>query len=330
MKITRVIGIVLAIVAFDVAARSQTVTPSSDSNLRVILLGTAGGPVINPERLGISTLVVAGSEQLLFDAGRGLTFALARLSIRASTVTKIFLTHLHSDHVVSLPELLLFPWASQGRKTPLQIWGPEGTRAMTAHLSEAFAFDIHVRRDVDEKFSPEGITISATDVHEGVVYEASGVKVTAFVVDHGAVRPALGYRVDYGGHSVVLSGDTRPTDNLVKFANGADVLVHELGRPKDDPALVGPPDELLPGGSGNTREQARTIAAHHTDAAEAVRVFQRINPRLVVFSHANVSPVETLATVKRGYTGRLEFGSDLMTINIGSEITIRPFERSDR
>jgi len=133
MKITRVIGIVLAIVAFDVAARSQTVTPSSDSNLRVILLGTAGGPVINPERLGISTLVVAGSEQLLFDAGRGLTFALARLSIRASTVTKIFLTHLHSDHVVSLPELLLFPWASQGRKTPLQIWGPEGTRAMTAH-----------------------------------------------------------------------------------------------------------------------------------------------------------------------------------------------------
>ena len=101
---------------------------------------------------------------------------------------------------------------------------------MTEHLRDAFAFDIHVRRDVDEKFSPDGITISATDVREGVVYDASGVKVTAFLVDHGPVKPAFGYRIDYGGHSVVISGDTKPSDNLVKFARGVDVLVHEIGR----------------------------------------------------------------------------------------------------
>ena len=275
-------------------------------------------------------MVVAGSEQLLFDAGRGLTFALARLSIRASTITKVFLTHLHSDHIVSIPELYLFPWASSGRTTPLQIWGPEGTREMTEHLRDAFAFDIHVRRDVDERLSPEGITFSATDVREGIVYEASGVKVTAFLVDHGPVKPAYGYRIDYGGHSVVLSGDTKPSDNLVKFAHGVDVLVHEVGRSKDDPTLVGPPDEVLPGGAGITRRQARTIADHHTDAAEATHVFQRVNPRLVVFSHANSSPVETLATVRRGYSGRVEFGSDLMTIDIGNEITVRPFDRAIR
>ena len=238
-----------------------------------------------------------------------MTFALARLSIRASTVTKVFLTHLHSDHIVSIPELYLFPWASQGRKSPLQIWGPEGTGAMIAKLQEAFAFDIHIRRDVDEKFSPDGIRIVATDVAEGTVYEASGVKVTAFLVDHGLVKPAFGYRVDYGGHSVVLSGDTKPSDNLVKFASGADVLIHEVGRPKDDPGLNGPPDEPFPGGTGATRRQARTIADHHTDAAEAARVFQRVNPKLAVFSHANTSPAETLATVRRGYAGRVEFGS---------------------
>jgi ribonuclease Z len=314
----------------DSAAHSQAVTTDPVSSFRVILLGTAGGPVLNPERLGISTLVVAGTEQLLFDAGRGLTFALARLSIPASTVTKVFLTHLHSDHIISIPELYLFPWASQGRKTPLQIWGPEGTVAMTAKLKDAFAFDIHTRRDVDEKFSSDGITIDATDVGEGVVYEASGVKVTAFLVDHGPVKPAFGYRVDYGGHSVVFSGDTRPSDNLVKFASGADVLVHEVGRSKNDPALIGLLDEPLPGGTGLTRGQARAIADHHTDAAEAARLFQRVNPRLVVFSHANSSPVETLATVRREYAGRVEFGSDLMTIDIGREITIRPFERSGR
>jgi ribonuclease Z len=201
---------------------------------------------------------------------------------------------------------------------------------MTAKLKDAFAFDIHTRRDVDEKFSSDGITIDATDVGEGVVYEASGVKVTAFLVDHGPVKPAFGYRVDYGGHSVVFSGDTRPSDNLVKFASGADVLVHEVGRSKNDPALIGLLDEPLPGGTGLTRGQARAIADHHTDAAEAARLFQRVNPRLVVFSHANSSPVETLATVRREYAGRVEFGSDLMTIDIGREITIRPFERSGR
>ena len=330
MKPALVIGIVTSLLVCDAAVHCQAVTAPSVATFKVILLGTAGGPTINAERLGISTLVVAGTEQLLFDAGRGLTFGLARLSIPASTVTKVFLTHLHSDHIVSVPELFLFPWASQGRKTPLRIWGPEGTSAMTAKLNEAFAFDIHTRRDVDEKFSPDGITIVATDVTEGIVYEASGVKVTAFLVDHGPVKPALGYRVDYGGHSVVFSGDTKPSDNLVKFARGADVLIHEVGRSKDDPALVGPPDELLPGLAGTTRGQAKTVAEHHTDAAEAARVFQRINPRLAVFSHANSSPVETLATVRRGYAGRVEFGSDLMTIDIGSEITIRPFERPGR
>lgn len=325
MKTALVIGIASAVLASSSAMRSQTTTGPSSSSLRVILLGTAAGPTINSDRLGISTLVVAGPEQLLFDAGRGLTFALARLSIPASTITKVFLTHLHSDHIVSLPELYLFPWA-QGRKAPLQIWGPEGTRAMTEHLSEAFSFDIHVRRDVDEKFSPEGITFQAMDVHEGVVYESSGVKVTAFLVDHGPVSPAFGYRVDYDGHSVVLSGDTRPSDNLVKFARGADVLIHEVARSKDDPALAGPADERFPGGPGYTRGQARAIAEHHTDAAEAAGIFQRVSPRLAVFSHANMPPAETLATVKRGYAGRVEYGSDLMTIEIGSDITVRPFE----
>jgi ribonuclease Z len=327
MKITLIMASMLALTAFSGAVQAQQAIANLDeSNLHVILLGTASGPTINAQRAGISTLVLAGTEKLLFDCGRGLTTSLARLSISASAITEVFLTHLHSDHVISLPELYLFPWASQGRKTPLQVWGPRGTKSMMNHLQEAFAFDIHIRRDVDEKFSPDGVKVISMDIGEGIVHDANDVKVTAFLVDHGPVKPSFGYRVDYRGRSVVISGDTKPSENLVTHSKGADVLIHEVGRSKQDPALIGPLDEILPGGSGNTRRQAKIIAEHHTDAAEAARIFQRVNPKLAVFSHANPSRAETLATVRQIYEGPVEFGTDLMRIDIGNQITVHPFD----
>ena len=199
---------------------------------------------------------------------------------------------------------------------------------MMNHLREAFAFDIHIRRDVDEHFSAEGIRVVATDIRQGVVYESNGVKVTAFLVDHGPVKPAFGYRLDYQGHSVVMSGDTRPSDNLVRFSQGVDLLIHEVGRAKDDPVFNGPPDEVV--GVGNTRQQLKVIANHHTDAVEAAGVFERVKPKLAVFSHANVSPAETLATVRKAYQGRVEYGADLMTIDIGDQIAVHRFEATNR
>jgi ribonuclease Z len=272
--------------------------------------------------------VIAGPERLLFDAGRNATGGMVRLGIKPAEMTRVFLTHLHSDHVIALPELMLFGWA-QGRTTPLEVWGPAGTRAMTQKLQEAFAFDIHVRRDVDEKTSPDGIKVVATDIREGVVYESHGVKVTAFLVDHGPVRPAFGYRVDFQGHSVTLSGDTKPSENLVRFAAGTDLLIHEVGRWKQDPQLTGPLDELLPH-TGLTRRQAKTIAAHHTDGVEAGTIFARVKPKLAVFSHYNADPKATLALVRRHYGGPVEFGTDLMTIAIGNHIIIRKFSTTDR
>jgi ribonuclease Z len=250
-----------------------------------------------------------------------MTTGLARVAINPADVTKVFLTHLHSDHIISLPELYLFPWASQGRRVPLQVWGPAGTRDMFRHLQAAFAFDIHIRRDVDEKFPADGIEVVATDIREGVVYDSDGVKVTAFLVDHRPVAPAFGYRIDYRGHSVAISGDTKPSDNLVRFAAGVDLLIHEVGRSKQDPALIGPPDELLPN-SRQTRGRAKTIADHHTDGTEAGTVFQRVKPRLAVFSHATPNPA-TLALVRQNYAGPVEFGEDLMTIEVGDVVEVR-------
>lgn len=329
MRIASIIPTLLFLTVADREIRSQEPTPvSTEADIRVVLLGTAGGPTFSAQRLGIATLVEAGSERLLFDAGRGLTTGMAKSATDPTEVTKVFLTHLHSDHVIALPELWLFAWA-QGRTVPLHVWGPEGTRAMMMHLQEAFASDVRVRRDVDEKFPGRGFEITATDINQGVVYEANGVRVTAFLVDHGPVKPAFGYRVDYRGRSVVLSGDTRPSDNLVKFASGADLLIHEVGRWKQDPALIGPPDERLPN-SRQTRGQAQTVAAHHTDGVEAGRVFQSAKPKLAVFSHFNGDPQRILSLVRQTYAGPVEFGEDIMTIDIGNTVTVHRFVGPNR
>ena len=329
MRIASALRTLLFLTVADRGIRSQEPPPvSTDADIRVVLLGTAGGPTFSAQRLGIGTLVEAGSERLLFDAGRSVTTGMAKLAIDPAGITKVFLTHLHSDHVISLPELWLFSWA-QGRTVPLQVWGPAGTRAMITHLEEAFAFDVHVRRDVDEKIPAHGVEITATDINEGVVYEANGVRVTAFLVDHGPVKPAFGYRVDYRGRSVVLSGDTRPTDNLVKFASGADLLIHEVGRWKQDPALIGAPDERLPN-SRQTRRQAQTVAAHHTDGVEAGRAFQAAKPKLAVFSHFNGDPQSILSLVRQNYAGPVEFGEELMTIDVGNTVSVHRFVAPSR
>jgi ribonuclease Z len=192
-------------------------------------------------------------------------------------------------------------------------------------LQEAFAFDIHVRK----LFPPDGVRVVATDIREGVVFESNGVKVTAFLVDHGDVAPAFGYRIDFRGRSVAISGDTRPSENLVKFASGVDVIIHEVGRWKQDPVLTGPPDELLPN-STQTRRLARAIAEKHTDGVEVGKVFDRVKPKLAMVSHYNVDPQATLALVRQHYPGPVEFGEDLMTIEIGSDVSVRRFTATGR
>jgi ribonuclease Z len=278
--------------------------------IRVTLLGTASGPRVHVGVAGISTLVEAGGERFLFDAGRGFMQRLVQAGFSMDAVTKLFLTHLHSDHVVDVPDLMLTPWsAAPGRKVPLEVWGPDGTRDMMRHLEEAFAFDIHVRRDVDENFSPDGIRVIAHDIREGKVYERNGVTVTAFLVTHGLVKPSYGYRVDYAGRSVALSGDTAPSDNLVAFCKGVDVLIHEA---IDLDVLR----KLVP-----SQGPFEAIVARHTTPEQAAGIFSRVSPRLAVFSHSP-GTAAIVDQTKRSYSGRVEMGEDLMIIDIGDEVRV--------
>ena len=158
-------------------AQAQAVSPSptatvpSDS-LKVVLLGTGVGPPVNLQQYGASTLVEAGAQRFLFDCGRGATLRLAQAGVPIGSITRVFLTHLHSDHVLQLPDLLLTGWAGGRRAVPLAVWGPAGTRAMMDHLQQAFAFDIHMRRDVDEHLPAAGITVVSHEVTtDGVVFD---------------------------------------------------------------------------------------------------------------------------------------------------------------
>lgn len=291
------------------------VQSASPGNLKVVLLGSGVGPLVNLQQFGASTLIEAGGLRLLFDCGRGSTIRLAQVGVPLGSISRLFLTHLHSDHVIQIPDLLLTGWVGGGRSIPLEVWGPEGTHDMMDHLQQAFAFDIHVRRDVDEKAPAAGIKVVSHDIKQGLVFDEQGVRVTAFLVDHSPVTPAFGYRIDYRGHSVVLSGDTRVSENLIRFAQGVDVVVHEVL----DADTV---REWFP----TNAERAEAILAKHTTPSQAGEVFARIKPRLAVFSHAP-SADRVITQTRRTYTGPLQGAEDMLTIEIGEKIDVRPFAR---
>lgn len=283
------------------------------ANFRATLLGTSS-PTPQIERFGMSTLIEAGGARLLFDCGRGAIQRLFQLGPDYPRVDRLFLTHLHSDHLVGIPDLWLTGWIL-GRNTPFRVWGPSGSADMMAHLQRAFAADIHIRRDLDELLPQSGIDVAAQDVAEGFEYRENGVAVSAFDVDHRPVTPAFGYRIEYDGRVVVLSGDTRPSDNLVKHSQGADLLIHEVIAPQ----------WFMARRTHMTDHHRRQVVAHHTTPQQAGEIFSRINPALAVYSHVIGGPeadAEILEGTRATYGGDVAIGRDLMRIEIGDEVRI--------
>lgn len=280
------------------------------------LLGT-GCPAPVMERFGPSTLVEAGGQKFIFDTGRGAMQRLKQANVRWQDIHAVFFTHLHSDHIVGFPDLWLTGWlVGERRDRALLVFGPTGTKEMLFHLEQAFKIDIRIRIE-DDRCKPEGAVIEGTDIEEGIVYQKGGVKVTAFEVDHPPLKPSFGYRIDAGGRSVVLSGDTRFSENLIRHAQGIDVLIHEVIAP-DSMSRV----DFLP-------DRIARIAAHHTAPEQAGEVFARVKPKLAVYSHIvqpDATVDELIPPTRKAYSGPLEIGEDLMVIDIRDQVTVR---RSD-
>lgn len=284
----------------------------AQETFRVTLIGT-GTPTPDPRRFGPATLVEAGNQKLLFDAGRGVPIRLSQLRIPVARIDSLFITHYHSDHVSGIPDLWLTAWlpGGGGRKEPFRVIGPTGAKDLMANLEKAYAADVRIRI-ADQQLPPAGGKFITEEFSsDGVVYERDGVRVTAFEVDHGVeIKPAYGYRIDFQGRSVLISGDTRFSENLIRNGAGVDLLVH---------AIAGSKPELL------QNPIVKRILDHHTLPPEAATVFNRTKPKLAVYTHfvlqrtPTVPPPtveEIVAETRKTYSGPLQVGEDLMSFDI--------------
>jgi ribonuclease BN (tRNA processing enzyme) len=246
---------------------------------QIVMLGT-GMPRPDPERSGPATAVVVNGSAYIVDCGPGVVRRAAAAAekgvtaLRAPNLKTVFITHLHSDHTIGYPDIILTPWV-MGRTEPLQAFGPKGLARMTKNLLAAYREDLDIRVHGLEHDNDTGWKVDVHEIAPGLIYQDSNVKVTAIPVKHGSWKYAFGYRFDTPGRVIVISGDTAPCDALVQAAMGADVLVHEV---YDDDELA---PEKRPGGDS----WAEYMRSFHTSARELGAIALKCQPKLLVLYH---------------------------------------------
>jgi ribonuclease BN (tRNA processing enzyme) len=284
------------------ASASPSTAQSNASSATVILLGT-GTPVPSPKTQGPATAVVVGRRLFLFDTGPGVIRQMSAARLATDQLESVFVTHLHTDHTLGLADVIFTSWVF-GRSTPLRIFGPRGTTLMSQHLIAAYAEDILSRTTGPERAIPNGYRVNAKDISPGIVYASAGVRIRAISIPHNVVIPALAYRIDTPHRSIVISGDTGPSDTLVKWTKNVDVLVHEV-------ADIDGIDGKMPGGA-DAKTYMRTA---HTPIAKLAEIAARANPRLLVLTHIVPTGANEQAMIKAiragGFRGRIAFGHDL-------------------
>jgi len=278
-------------------------TTGHKERTEVILLGT-GTPYPDPNTAGPATAVVVGKRVFLFDAGVGVMRRMNAAGLPISGPEAVFITHLHSDHTLGYDDLILTSWIMR-RVSPLQVYGPPGLRQMTRNLIAAYAEDIQVRTYGLEREIAGGYRVAVHEIKSGVVYDRDGVRITAIRVPHGSWKEAYGYRVDTPDRTIVISGDTRPSEALMRAATGVDVLVHEVYSPLHLAA------ENRPGG----QYWPQYMREFHTSDVELGAIAARAGPRLLVLTHIirfGSSDDDLLAGVRAGgYAGPVRVGKDL-------------------
>jgi ribonuclease Z len=297
--------ILIAISLFAARANSQSVTPEPPrvDSVSVILLGT-GTPVPDPNTAGPSTAIVVGRRLFVVDAGSGVERRLSAAGLSNSDFEAVFITHLHSDHVLGLSDLIFTSWLF-GRAAPLRLFGPPGLVRMTDHLVAAFSEDINVRTSGYELARPNGYRVRARDVKPGVIYDSAGVRVTAIQVPHGGWKYSYAYRFDTPTRSIVVSGDTRESEAITRAAAGVDVLVHEvvsLSSLRQPPGAFG----------GDIQRYMRNA---HTPDTKLGELAAKANPKLLVLTHIIPTGVADSVLIKGiragGFTGTIAVGHDL-------------------
>lgn len=278
---------------------TQSGSAADPVKTKIVMLGT-GAPRPTPERSGPATAIVVGDRAYLVDMGPGVVRRAAAAQAKGIPaldpvkITVSFITHLHSDHTAGYPDLILTPWVMNRRE--LNVYGPEGTEEMTSDILHAWRRDIDIRTNGLEH--RPALVVHAHDVKPGIVYKDDRVTVTAFRVSHGQWPEALGYRFDTPDRSIVISGDTSPTEELIAHCKSCDVLVHEAYSP----------DAMVP-----MADWAAYRAKYHTSTEQLADIASRTHPGLLVIYHLSgrTPDQQLLDEVQSRYHGRVVISHDL-------------------
>jgi ribonuclease Z len=277
--------------------------------MQVIILGS-GSPLPDPARAGPSTLVRTAVGDLLFDCGRGVLMRAAAVGSGAGVFRGVYLTHLHSDHVTDLNDIFTTRWAMSLVPNVLSVFGPSGTDALFRATEAMLELDIGYRmaHHDDLQWRP---TVRVTEVDRGVIFGEGTVKVTAAPTDHAPVRPTVGFRVDEGERSVVISGDTVPCAGLDALCAGADVLVHTVVR-RDLIKLFDVP-------------RLTDVLDYHSSVPDAAQTAERNGVRTLVLTHLVPAPApgteqEWLDQAKSHFRGDVVLATDLLTLDVTADV----------
>ena len=301
--------LLLACVAVMAVHAQQPARPPASAS-KVVLLGT-GTPAATPDRSGPATAIVVNDTAYLVDFGPGVVrraSAAAAAGITALQPTRLqraFVTHLHSDHTVGYADLIFSPW-TLGRRVPLEVHGPRGIAAMTSHLIEAFRVDIDTRTNDDgnQRTFPDGYKVNAHEIGApGVVYKDANVTVTAFRTKHA--MESYGYRFETPDRSIVISGDTNPTQETIDACRGCDVLIHEV---HTEAWLAARPEA----GGAPPGTFRRFSEKYHTTVEQLADLARQAKPRLLILYHYNSLTRDELQTeMMKHYAGHFVIGRDL-------------------
>jgi len=293
--------------------------------LHVALCG-AGSPMPDPARSGPCVAVVAGKTLFEVDAGSGAARNLLRMRLPPGRITALLLTHFHSDHIDDLGEVAMWRWTGAAHQSPLPVYGPPGVEEVVAGFNQAYRLDSSYRT------AHHGPTVAppsgaGSEAHpftlpapggSAVVWDRDGVKITTFQVDHEPVKPAVGYRFDYGGRSVVISGDTKKSATVQHEAEHVDLLVHEALAPQ----LVAVITKAAAAARHNIEKITRDILTYHTTPVQAAEIAQAAGVRHLLFYHIGPPlPLPGLASVflegvGKAYSGKVTLGRDGTMISL--------------